>query len=157
MRIGHTRFTPTGVAGQAQATQREEFGSTATRRTSGERVRSGPGHKRHCPGLAARVLRALKHHDPVADRDTRGSQSKCGSKAGGRVAGAMSFVPRSSGTVRAGSIGIELEPRRTKRRAFNDPGHAHEFTFTAHRRTVVFNDDSACGVFLESLERVRRD
>lgn len=42
-----------------------------------------------------------------------------------------------------------------RRRTYNDPGHAHELTFSVYRRTRLFDDAVACRCFLAGLDAVR--
>lgn len=43
----------------------------------------------------------------------------------------------------------------SKRRVFNDPGHAHELTFSTYRRTRLLTDQATCRDFLRNLDRAR--
>ncbi|MGI8922851.1 MAG: transposase [Fimbriimonadales bacterium] len=95
-----------------------------------------------------------------------------------RVAGVMvkARVPRMSGTpnprppralqplVRAASVGEggrcrrgNLSPveRRKRRRAFDEPGHAHELTFSCCRRQPLLDEDAVKKLFLECLDEGR--
>ena len=44
-----------------------------------------------------------------------------------------------------------------KRRVFNDPGHAHELTFSTFRRTRLLEDVAHFRAFLKNLDRARRE
>ncbi|MGO9596675.1 MAG: transposase [Isosphaeraceae bacterium] len=51
-----------------------------------------------------------------------------------------------------------IEPRRTShRRAYNEPGHAHELTFACYHRYRFFSAERTCQWFCESVEEARRD
>ena len=43
-----------------------------------------------------------------------------------------------------------------KRRTFNDPGHAHELTFSTYRRTRLLEECAVCRLFLSKLDEARR-
>jgi putative transposase len=45
---------------------------------------------------------------------------------------------------------------RKKRRSWNEPGHAHELTFTCMRRWPMLAKDRTRTWFIESLENARR-
>ena len=45
---------------------------------------------------------------------------------------------------------------KLKRKTFNNPGHAHELTFSTYRRTKLFVEDALCRLFLAKLETARR-
>ncbi|MBL8065830.1 MAG: transposase [Chthonomonadaceae bacterium] len=47
-------------------------------------------------------------------------------------------------------------PSMQKRRTFNDPGHAHELTFSTYRRTRIFEEDAFCRLFLAKLDASRK-
>ncbi|KAA0224220.1 MAG: hypothetical protein AKCLJLPJ_01747 [Fimbriimonadales bacterium] len=49
-----------------------------------------------------------------------------------------------------------MQPRK-KRKAYNDPGHAHELTFSCYRRLPLLNGDPARFKFLEVLDHARRE
>ena len=51
---------------------------------------------------------------------------------------------------------MQAEPRRKKRKTYNEPGHAHELTFSCYKRLPIL-DDEAKFAFLENLENVRRN
>jgi putative transposase len=46
-------------------------------------------------------------------------------------------------------------PKKRKRVSYNDPGHAHELTFTTYRRTRYFLDPANCELFLRHLSAAR--
>ena len=43
------------------------------------------------------------------------------------------------------------------RRSFNDPGHAHELTFTCYRNYHFLASDRTCGWLAEAIEEARID
>ncbi len=45
--------------------------------------------------------------------------------------------------------------RKTRER-FNEPGHAHELTFSCHRRLPMLSKDRTRVWFVEALDRARR-
>ena len=50
-----------------------------------------------------------------------------------------------------------MPPTKYKtRKSYNDPGHAHELTFTTYHRTPLFDDDSMCRMFLDCLQDARQ-
>lgn len=46
-------------------------------------------------------------------------------------------------------------PKKRRRVSYNDPGHAHELTFSTYRRTRYFLDPVHCELFLSHLGRAR--
>ncbi|MBS1714156.1 MAG: transposase [Armatimonadetes bacterium] len=44
-----------------------------------------------------------------------------------------------------------------RRRVFNTPGEAHGLTFSTYRRTKVFTEPRFCGLFLDVLDRERKN
>lgn len=49
----------------------------------------------------------------------------------------------------------DLSRRRPHRRNFNDPGHAHELTFSCYRRYPFFTKDRVCDWLGQSIEHAR--
>jgi putative transposase len=47
-------------------------------------------------------------------------------------------------------------PKKRKRVSYNDPGHAHELTFSTYRRTRYFLDPDNCALFLAHLDVARK-
>ena len=45
---------------------------------------------------------------------------------------------------------------RKRRKSYNEPGHAHESTFSCYRRLPLFKNDGFKRLFLKSLDRARR-
>ena len=45
---------------------------------------------------------------------------------------------------------------RSRRRVFNDPGHAHELTFSTYRRKRLLEDGAVCRAFLAALDAARK-
>jgi putative transposase len=48
------------------------------------------------------------------------------------------------------------QPHRKRVRGYNEPGHAHEFTFSCFRRLPLLNRDRTRRWFLEALDSARR-
>ncbi|MBS1716038.1 MAG: transposase [Armatimonadetes bacterium] len=46
---------------------------------------------------------------------------------------------------------------RARRRVFNDPGHAHELTFSTYRRKRLLEDETVCRAFLSALDAARKE
>lgn len=42
------------------------------------------------------------------------------------------------------------------RKSYNDPGHAHELTFTTYHRVPLFASEALCSLFLECLSEARK-
>ena len=47
--------------------------------------------------------------------------------------------------------------RRKHRRNYNEPGQAHELTFSCYRRYQFFTSDRTCQWLRDSIESARRD
>ena len=45
---------------------------------------------------------------------------------------------------------------RTRRKVFDEQGHAHLLTFTCYKRRRFFSNDAACKLFLECLDAARK-
>jgi putative transposase len=69
---------------------------------------------------------------------------------GGRVAG----VERSSPPADCRQI-LMRSPRHQHRRNYNDPGHAHELTFSCYQGFKFLASDRSCGWLADSIERAR--
>jgi putative transposase len=47
--------------------------------------------------------------------------------------------------------------RAGRRRSFNEPGHAHELTFTCYRRFQFLAAERTCGWLAEAIESARAE
>jgi REP-associated tyrosine transposase len=46
---------------------------------------------------------------------------------------------------------------RKRVKSYNEPGHAHELTFSCFQRLPLFSRDRTCRWFMDALEKARRD
>lgn len=52
---------------------------------------------------------------------------------------------------------VAMEEKRRHRRHCNDPGHAHELTFTCYRRFQFLKAERTCQWLVESIDEARQD
>ena len=53
-------------------------------------------------------------------------------------------------------LGGRTTPHRKLRRSWNEPGHAHELTFSCYRRWPLLSKDLTRSWFVEALDRARQ-
>jgi len=51
---------------------------------------------------------------------------------------------------------MQEHPHRKLRRAWNEPGHVHELTFSCHKRWPLLANERTRGWFIEALDQARR-
>ena len=72
------------------------------------------------------------------------------------TAGTLSQTPDEP-NARGGGGSMDFRKRQQRPRGYNDPGHAHELTFSCYRRYRFLSRESTCEWLAEAIDAARRE